>query len=225
MNERTSPSDALERLAWHLNYHAGETVSLNRLSKTTDLSWATVQKYTQLLEALDRITPRVSVTSEGIEVRDRGRNLSRISSMKDIELAIYILIHAEINGGPTEPLSVDDHSEVLEHYGDTIKQLDDIGWIEHNNGEIRLTPQGIAIAGPARSELRNQDASAKENQIVLQRSRIVSFAEEADRVTGAKRSTNSGYPTDSITRPDPSRTEDDYKPDTYRTESKTVCGD
>lgn len=159
MSSRTNPSDALERLAWTLNYHRGETVSINHLAELTDLSWATTQKYTQLLETLARIAPKVTVDTNGVTVDDIGTNLSSIWEQKDIQLIVYLLVHADIKGGPTEQLDYNEHYTVLHQYEQTIDRLEELGWLKRSGDAIQLTPKGVSIAGPARSKLRNTDTS------------------------------------------------------------------
>lgn len=157
MSSRTNPAEALERLAWTLNYHRGETVSINQLAETADLSWATAQKYAQLLEVLGPIAPKVTTDEDGVTVRDIGTNLESIWEKKDTQLIVYLLVHAEIEGGPTEPLDYDEHYNVLHQYEETIERLDELDWIKREDDTIQLTPKGVSIAGPARSELRNSD--------------------------------------------------------------------
>lgn len=144
-----------------LNYPRGEPISINDLSEKTDLSWATTKKYVQLLETLGRIAPRVSVDENGVTALEIGENLHDISDQEDIQLVIYLFTHAKIQGNPTAPLSLDEHSDVLDQYKDTIQQLDDLGWVECSDDTIKLTPEGVSIAGPAYSRIRNTETEPR----------------------------------------------------------------
>jgi DNA-binding transcriptional regulator YhcF (GntR family) len=157
MNDRTEPTDAIERLAWALNYHQGESISTNKLAKKTGLSWATTKKYVQLLEVLNRIEPDIEVNSDGIMVKKIGDNLGNLKTEKDIQLAIYILQHANIEGETDDTIDKERHAGVLEKYDNTIEELESIGWIATTDETIRITPEGAAIAGPAKSKYRNTD--------------------------------------------------------------------
>lgn len=159
MESRTDASEALERLAWALNYQGEEAVSVNELADRTGLSWATTKKYTQLLEVLSRIAPEVKTEDDGITINKIGKNMESIRRERDQQLLLYLLVHAEANDGPTEPLDISQHQSVLSDYEETIDHLCDLGWIERDTdaGTIQLTPKGTSIAGSVRSELRNTD--------------------------------------------------------------------
>lgn len=157
MSSRTEPTDAIERLAWALNYHQGDSISINELADKTGLSWATTKKYSQLLEVLNRISPDIDASSDGITVNKIGDNLDNLQQEKDLQLAIYILQHASINGESDDEIAKERHSDVLEKYSSTIEDLEENGWIECTDETIRITPKGASVAGPARSEYRNAD--------------------------------------------------------------------
>lgn len=143
---------------WYLNYRSGETVSVNELARSASVSWATAKKYAELLEAYNRVAPTVSVTSDGVEVVSPGHNLSLISSDRETQLLIYMLFSAELNGSSLSPISVSEHKKVIRHYSDIIDELGELGLIKCNDDKLQLTPQGISIAGPARSEIRNRES-------------------------------------------------------------------
>ncbi len=164
MSSRTEPTDAIERLAWALNYHQGDSISTNELANKTGLSWATTKKYTQLLEVLNRISPDIDVSNDGITVNQIGENLDNLKQEKDLQLAIYILQHASINGESDDTIVKEHHSNVLDKYSSTIKELEDNEWIECTDDTIRITPKGASVAGPARSEYRN--TNQKESKTV-----------------------------------------------------------
>lgn len=157
MDTRTEPTDAIERLAWALNYHQGESISINKIAEKTGLSWATTKKYAQVLEVLNRISPDIDVNSDGITVNAIGDNLDNLKQEKDLQLAIYILHHASLEGETDDTIARDRHADVLEKYDSTIEELENIGWIECTDDTIRITPEGAAVAGPAKSKYRNTD--------------------------------------------------------------------
>lgn len=159
MESRTDASEALERLAWALNYQGEEAVSVNELADRTGLSWATTKKYTQLLEVMSRIAPEVNTEDDGITTNKIGKNMESIRREQDQQLLLYLLVHAEANNNPTESIDIGQHESVLGDYEETIEHLCSLGWIERdsNAGTIRLTPRGVSIAGSVRSELRNTD--------------------------------------------------------------------
>lgn len=175
MSERTDASEALERLAWSLNYHEGESISVNKLAKKTDLSWATAKKYTQVLERLSRIAPEVNREDDGVSVGSVGDNLACIRDRPETQVIVYLIIHAENKGGSIEPLPIEDHRDVLNRYDATIDHLVDIGWIEINGEQntIRLTPSGVAQAGQARSKLRNTDLDSPSYGRIIDKGDIV----------------------------------------------------
>lgn len=154
---RTNPSEALERLAMTLNYPRREAISINELSEKTNLSWATTRKYVQLLETLGRIAPKITVDENGVTPQEMGENLDDIRDQEDIQLIVYLFTHANIEGSPTAPLDIEDHNDVLAQYEETIQELAQLGWIKRNEETIQLTPEGISIAGPAYSRIRNKD--------------------------------------------------------------------
>jgi Mn-dependent DtxR family transcriptional regulator len=160
MEERTNASEALERLAWTLNFHEDGPTSVNKIAEKTDLSWATAKKYTQLLERLSRIAPDVKNTDEGIEVRSIGKTLASLRGQKEPLLLVYLITQAENKGKSTDPIAIATHQDVLSRYEETISELREIGWVnvEEGGGTINLTPTGVAQAGQIRSQLRNTDS-------------------------------------------------------------------
>ncbi|WP_143416485.1 hypothetical protein [Halobacterium hubeiense] len=160
MEERTNASEALERLAWTLNFHEDGLISVNKVAEKTDLSWATAKKYTQLLERLSRIAPEVEDVDEGIEVRSIGRTLASLRGQKEPQLLVYLITQAENKGKSTDPISIATHQDVLSRYEETISELREIGWVnvEEESDTISLTPTGVAQAGQIRSQIRNIDS-------------------------------------------------------------------
>lgn len=170
MSSRTDASEALERLAWSLNYQGEEAISINELADRTGLSWATTKKYTQLLEILGRIAPEVNAEEDGVKINKIGPNMESIRRDRDQQLLLYLLVHAEANEGPTEPLEIAQHEAVLSDYEETIDHLSDLGWIKRDSdaGTIQLTPKGVSIVGSVRSELRNTDIEHPSTQTAPQ---------------------------------------------------------
>jgi len=161
MDERTNASEALERLAWTLNFHDGGPVSVNNIAEKTNLSWATAKKYTQLLERLSRIAPEVKDSDEGIEVRSVGRTLAGLRGQREAQLLVYLITQAENKGKSTESIAIATHQDVLSRYEEIISELQEVGWvnIDEESGTINLTPTGVAQAGQTRSQLRNTESN------------------------------------------------------------------
>lgn len=194
MSSRTDAENALERLAWTLNFHRGESISVNKLATKTGLSWGTAQKYTKLLEVLNRIAPSISVGEDGITVTDVGKNLQDLQKQEDIQLLVYLLTQAEIEGGPMEPLDIEEHADVFHKYRDTIEELSQLGWIEHGTTTIKLAPEGVAIAGPARSQVRNSDSRRTTETQEVQPAAVIDFEDESRPVYGESLATARAAP-------------------------------
>lgn len=157
MSERTSPTDALERLSWQLNYHQSETISLNQISDSTDLSWATVRKYVQAIETQQKIAPEIALDDEGVEVGRRPSLIDELFKDKAEALAVYILTRARDEGDATAPIERDAHQSVFERYDAALEQLQDRGCVEEADGRIKLTSKGVRIAGPRSGEIAGAD--------------------------------------------------------------------
>lgn len=153
MATRTGAVDALERLAWVLNYHTGETVSINQLATETNLSWATTRKYSSLLERLGTIAPSVSISDEGVSVESVGPVITSMGPQRDRLALLYLFTAAKAQGGLTEELDVSDHEAVLSSFPDELASLETHGLIERTDGGISLTPAGVSVVAPMRSKL------------------------------------------------------------------------
>ncbi|WP_147299477.1 hypothetical protein [Haloferax sp. Atlit-6N] len=177
---RTSPKDALERLSWHLNYHQNETVSLNQISEATGLSWATVHKYAQVIENVQKIAPQISLEESGLSVGHQSKIMAEAFKDPSSALAMYLLLHAEIEGGATFPIDKSEHQQVLEEFSDTLEKLEGLGWVESTDDEISLTQLGVQIVGPLRSEIKNtsRDPSSSQIQVYKQGSSVVAVNRE-----------------------------------------------
>lgn len=149
---RASPEDAAERIAWELNFHKGDEVSLNELADLTDLSWATIKKYTQLIETLQKVAPEIAISSEGVRSGGRAAILEEILSEPERALSVYLLIHAEVNGGATAEVDAEILREAIED-ADVLTKMEKLGWIKQSSGDVQLTPLGVKIAGKTRSEV------------------------------------------------------------------------
>lgn len=203
MSERTSPADALERLSWILNYVDGDTQSLNSLAEQSDLSWATVQKYTTTIETIQKIAPKVAVTANGVEVGTRSKAMSDLTKDPVAALTVYIFTQAEMQGGANEPVDKALCEQVGEEFEDTLAHAIELGWVsEVSEDRVKLTPTGIRVAGPARSEVENFDHLNAEQELHIHQKgteEVITLADE-----------NAGNP-DRTTSPD-----EQYKTDSYR---------
>lgn len=150
MGDRTSPEDAAQRIAWELNFHKGEEISLNELADLTNLSWATVKKYADLLENLQKIAPEIAISSEGVRSGERTKILESALSEPEQALAVYILLQAESNGGATAKVNTGVLKSVVED-PETLTEMVQLGWIKRSDDHVQLTPLGVKIAGKARS--------------------------------------------------------------------------
>lgn len=155
MPERTDPPDALRRLSWCLNFHKGETVSLNQVSKSTGLAWATVKKYTQAIEGIQRIAPSIRSTADGIEVGSQNIALVDLFEEPTRALAVYLLVQSQENGDATKEIELEDHAHLFEKHSEALEKMGSLGWIELTDESVSLTPLGVSIAGPIYSEISN----------------------------------------------------------------------
>ncbi len=155
MGERTSPRRALEKIAWYLSYRRGEEVPLNQIAEATGLAWATVHKYTQALEQLQKLAPTISTGDDGIIVGRRSHNVENLFNRPAIALAVYVLENAGEDA--TAPISREEHEEVLGRYADELDKLSTAGWVDVTSDTVRLTPEGIRVAGPARSRVETAE--------------------------------------------------------------------
>lgn len=149
MSERTSPTDALELLSWHLNYHRGETLSLNQVAEATGLAWATVHKYLETIQEIQNVAPRVLMDADGVHIGSRTPGMEELFSQGASALAAYFLVHAQSEGNATHPIDWSDHARTLKKYTPLLEKMESLGWIERQEDLIRLTPTGVRIAGPA----------------------------------------------------------------------------
>lgn len=222
MTERTEASVALERLAWTLNFHEGETVSVNKIAEKTNLSWATANKYIQVLERLSRIAPELSRDDSGVLVKSVGDNLASIHNRTEIQLIVYLIIHAENKGGSIEPILIEEHTDVLARYDTTIERLLEIGWIEVNNEEnsIRLTPAGAAQAGQARSKLRNTDVKTTSFDGIVKKKNVIRLGD----IDIPPRWASGDFASESTSQGTGAQTSSGYNPGEYQSKSARAGG-
>jgi hypothetical protein len=158
---RTSSAEAIERIAWYLNYSQEDNVPVNQVAEATNLSWATVRKYAQAIESQQRIAPQLEVNSDGISVGQKPPTVGRLFSNSTRAFAVYLLNFAELEGEATEPISIEEHAEIFDEYSDAVEKMEGLGWIEIKGETIQLTPLGVRIAGSERAEVmdssRDQD--------------------------------------------------------------------
>lgn len=155
MPERTDPPDALRRLSWYLNFHKGETVSLNQVSKSTGLAWATVKRYTQAIENIQRIAPSIRSSADGLKVGSQSIALMDLFEEPTRALAVYLLVQSRENGDATKKIEFSDHAHLLKDYSDALEKMESLGWVELTEECVSLTPLGVSIAGPIYSEISN----------------------------------------------------------------------
>jgi len=217
MSERTDASEAIERLAWTLNYHEDEPVSVNKLAEKTNLSWATTKKYTQVLERLSRIAPGIKRADNGIAVNSVGDNLACIRDRPETQLIVYLIIHAENKGNSIDPIPIGEHRDVLNRYEATIDYLEDVGWIAIDSEEntIRLTPSGVAQAGQARSKIRNTDIELPSYGRIVEKGDIIQTSDANAQSYWA----SGDYATDRATQASGVKKSVGYNSDGYQSDS------
>jgi len=169
MTKRTSPTEAIKRLSWVLNYADEGPRSLNEISKKTNLSWATTRKYIQTIEDIQKIAPKISLEDDGVYVGKRSKAISELFEDPAIALMVYLLNQAEINGSPAETIEIEACKSLSTDVGSLITQLEALGWIELRDGAIKLTPKGIQVAGPARSDVNNSGQELAGEQLTIQK--------------------------------------------------------
>lgn len=140
LNSRTSPEQAILALTEWLNLYAGKTVSINEMVRETGLAWATVHKYTRLLERLQYVLPGFRLTEEGAVVTHRGLALEE--SLEDPLarnlLALWMLqrVHKIEEGIPKTELGLIQ----------SLDELEDLGFITTTEKGCSLTEAGISFA-------------------------------------------------------------------------------
>jgi hypothetical protein len=157
--DRASPPDALELIAWHLNYFPGQSLSINEISNATGLAWATVRKYTQLLALLEQVAPRVRIVNGKANLEDRNPVMGEFFQRPLPAVALYVLLHAKARGDPLGGIDYADHGSFASQYNESLKKLVELGLAEQNGRMLRLTPAGAALADDARLEILTHDVS------------------------------------------------------------------
>jgi hypothetical protein len=201
MSERTSPADAIERLSWILNYVGGDTQSLNSLAEQSDLSWATVRKYTATIETVQKVAPKIAADANGVEVGSRSRAMSDLIEDPVAALTVYLFTQAEMQGGANEPIDKALCEGVSEELEDALEHAIELGWVsEVDEGRIKLTPTGIRVAGPARSEVESFDHHKAESDLHIHHEgseAVITLADESAGSPERKSLSKERYNTDS----------------------------
>ncbi|AFZ73797.1 hypothetical protein [Natronobacterium gregoryi] len=201
MSERTSPADAIERLCWILNYVDGDTQSLNSLAEKSDLSWATVRKYITIIETVQKVAPKITVGADGVEIGSRSKAMSDLIEDPVAAFTVYLLTQAEMEGGANEPVDKALFEGVGEEFEDALEHANELGWVsESGEDRIKLTPTGIRVAGPARSEVENFDHLSTESELHIHQEgteEVITLADEGAGSPERKGPSDERYNTDS----------------------------
>lgn len=201
MSKRTSPTDAIERLSWILNYVDDGPQSLNSLANQSDLSWATVEKYITTIEAVQKIAPKIATSSNGVEVGSRSRTMSELTKDPVAAFTVYLFTQAEMRGNAAEPVERTLCEGLNEEFEDALEHAIKLGWVtEVDDERIKLTPTGIRVAGPARSEVENTDQLLTESELHIHQEgteEVVTLADEAARSSDSQGLSEEQYPTES----------------------------
>jgi len=171
----------MERIAWELNFHQGEEVSLNQLAESTDLSWATVRKYIQLLEDIQKIAPQIEFSEEGVYPGQRTQIVEDTFSNPESALVVYILIHSEIQGGATKEVDIQELEKAIEDT-DVLKRMEQLGWIERSEDQVRLTSLGLRIAGKTRSKIESHTRDVEAEMVNGWYTHIIPPEKEKDNI-------------------------------------------
>lgn len=200
MSERTSPVDAIKRLSWILNYVEDGPQSLNSLANQSDLSWATVQKYTAAIEVAQKVAPRIVTGSSGVEIGSKSRIISDLTEDPVAAFTVYLLTQAEIRGGAGKPVDKASCEGLSEEFENVLTQAIDLGWVSEIDEErVKLTPTGVRVAGPARSNVENTDQLLNESNLYIHQEgdeEVVTLADEAEGSSDQQGPSSVTYNTD-----------------------------
>lgn len=200
MTERTSPTDAMERLSWILNYVDDGPQSLNALADQSDLSWATVQKYINTIETIQKIAPETSKSPDGVETGSKSRAISDLIQDPVAAFTVYLFTQAEMRGSPAEPVDKQLCEGLDEEFENALEQAKELGWVtEVEEEKIKLTPTGIRVAGPAKSEVENADRPINENDLNIHHTgseEVITLANEPLGNSELQEFPEEGYNTD-----------------------------
>lgn len=186
MNKRTSPTDAIERLSWVLNYVDDGSQSLNSLAEQSDLSWATVQKYIKIIETVQKVAPKIATDSDGVKVGSRSYGMSDLIEDPVAAFTIYLFTQAEMRGGAGEPVDRALCEGLSEKFENSLQQAIELGWVtEVNDEQVKLTPTGMRVAGPARSEVENADQFLNQDELRIHHEGAEEIVTLADTETAA----------------------------------------
>jgi len=211
--EKTPPDQALEALAWHLNFFPGEKLSINETGKATGIAWATARKYARLLSMLSKLAPETQIDRSGIHVQKRASAVEDLLENPMQASALYIFLHARLRGDASQAILWADHPQLERILEKGLKHLFVLGLAEQDERELRLTPAGIALAsdtyatfvervpetlaaGDARSgpSVYSDDAPTTPRKLVARKSRASEWNPEA--VSGLVYASGTAYSSD-----------------------------
>jgi len=186
MNERTSPTDAIERLSWILNYVDNGPQSLNSLAEQSDLSWATVQKYIKIIETVQKVAPKIATDSDGVKVGSRSHTMSDLIKDPVAAFTVYLFTQAEMRGGAGEPIDRALCEGLSGKFENSLEQAIELGWVtEVDEEQVKLTPTGMRVAGPACSEVENADQFLNQDELRIHHEGAEEIVTLADAETAA----------------------------------------
>lgn len=143
---RTGSIEALEILAWHLNFFPEEELSINEISGSTGLAWATVKKFSEAMELINNISPTMVNTKNGIRISGRARIFEEIFT-DDLRTAVfYLFLTAKASGKVTNKIMLEKHDRFKSRYESSIQKLIDLDLLKQTDDGVRLSPAGIALS-------------------------------------------------------------------------------
>lgn len=152
--------DALMQISWYLNFKQEETISVDEIAEATGLDWGLVHNCIITLEKTQRITPDINYNDNiSVGKGDRESNGIEPSVFDDdaYSAVMYIFIMRKFSKDMTQPIRVSDHP-VLENLDEGVNDAIEIGWLDRvDKDRVKLTPEGVGLAGPNHSEIENLD--------------------------------------------------------------------
>ena len=142
---RTGSTQALEILAWHLNFFPNDELSINEISKSTGLAWATVKKFSEAMELISNISPTIMNTKDGIKINSRAKIFEDIFTDDLRTAAFYLFMSAKASGKVTNQIILDEHARFRSRYEATIQKLIDLELVRQVANGVQLTAAGLAL--------------------------------------------------------------------------------
>jgi hypothetical protein len=143
---RTGSIEALEILAWHLNFFPEEELSINEISRSTGLAWATVKKFSEAMELINNISPTMVNTKNGIKISSRARIFEEIFTDDLRTAAFYLFLTAKASGKVTNKIMLEKHDRFKSRYEASIQKLIDLDLLKQTDDGVRLSAAGIALS-------------------------------------------------------------------------------